>query len=244
MSLINDIGCIDTRLYTDTMFASSKSLRGNKCAQVFTNGMGYDLFYPLKKESLCSEALNEVVRTVGVPQELVSDGAKAELYGRFGDVAKEYRIKQRVTEPYSGWQNRAEAAIREIKKGIQRATQRAMSPKRLWDYCGEWVTGIRRLTAHHIPSLHDRVPCEAIEGNTPDISEYAQFDRYQYVWYHDPAVRFPDDPKKLGQWIGVAHDVGSPMTFWILPASCKVLARSTVIPLSQDEMDDPLVTMR
>jgi hypothetical protein len=106
------------------------------------------------------------------------------------------------------------------------------------------VAAIRRLTAHDIPSLHDRAPCEAIEGNTPDISEYAQFEWYQYVWYHDPAVRFPDDPKKLGRWIGVAHDVGSPMTFWVLPASCKVVARSTVFPLSQDEMADPLVKSR
>ena len=235
---------LNTRLYTDTMFAHQISIRKNTCAQVFTNGVGYDLFYPLKKEKFAVEALNEVIRTVGVSKELVSDGAKAEIYGRFGDVAAEYRIKQRVTEPYSGLQNRAEAAIREIKRGIRRASQRARSPKRLWDYCGEWVAAIRRLTAHDIPSLHDRVPCEAIEGNTPDISEYAQFEWYQYVWYHDPKVRFPDDPKKLGRWIGVAHDIGSPMTFWILPASCIVIARSTVFPLSQDELADPLVQTR
>ncbi len=122
-----------------------------------------------------------------------------------------------------------------------RATQRARSPKRLWDYCGVWVSAIRRLTAHDIPSLHDQVPCEVVEGNTPDISECVQFDWYQYVWYYDPAVQFPDDPKKIGRWIGVAHDVGSPMTFWVLPASCRVLARSTVFPLTQDELGDPLV---
>jgi hypothetical protein len=86
-------------MYTDTMFAASKSLRGNKCAQVFTNGVGYNLFYPLKKESMASEALNKVIRTVGVPKELVSDGARAEVYDRFGAVAKENRIKQRVAEP-------------------------------------------------------------------------------------------------------------------------------------------------
>lgn len=71
--------------------------------------------------------------------------------------------------------------------------------------------------------------------------EYARFDWYQYVWYHDPAVKFPEEPKKLGRWIGVAHNIGSPMTFWILPASCQVLARSTVFPLSQDEFRKPLV---
>jgi hypothetical protein len=119
--------------------------------------------------------------------------------------------------------------------------QRAKSPNRLWDYCGEWVAAIWLLAAHNIPSLHNRLPCKAVEASSPDISEHAQFDWYQYVWYHDPTVQFPEDSKKLGRWIGVAHYVGSPMTFWILPASCRVIARSTVFPLSQDELDDPLV---
>ena len=55
---------------------------------------------------------------------------------------------------------------------------------------------------------------------------------------------FPDDAKKIGRWIGVAHDVGSPMTFWVLPASCKVIARSTVSSLTEDEMADPVVQAR
>ena len=235
---------LNTKLYTDTLFSSTKSIHGNKCAQVFTNGIGFDLFYPLKAEADIGDALNEVVRTIGVPKELVSDGAKAETQGRFAAVANEYRIKQRITEPYSGWQNRAEAAIREIKKGIKRAMLRARSPKRLWDYCGEWVAAVRRLTAHDIPALQGRVPTELIEGNTPDISEFAQFDWYQLVWYIDPAVRFPDDTRKLGRWIGVAHDVGSPMTFWVLPQSCKVLARSTVTAVTEDELSDPIIQGR
>jgi hypothetical protein len=119
------------------MFSTTKSLRGHKCAQVFTNGMGYDLFYPLKREADAAEALNEVVRTVGVSKELVSDGAKAEVQGRFAAVANEFWIKQRRTEPYSGWQNRAEAAIREIKKGIKRATETTMGF--LWRM-GGWHT--------------------------------------------------------------------------------------------------------
>jgi hypothetical protein len=206
--------------------------------------LGYDLFYPLKKESEIGDALNEMIRSVGIPKELILDGARAETAGRFVKVVKEYRVKQRTTEAYSGWQNRAEASIREIKREIKRATLRSRSLKRLWDYCGEWVAAIRRLTAHGISGLHDRVPSEAIEGNTPDISEYAQFDWYEYVWYLDPAVQFPEDAKKLGHWIGVAHDVGSSMTFWVLTASCKVIARSTVSSLTEDERADPVVQTR
>ena len=77
-----------------------------------------------------------------------------------------------------------------------------------------------------------------------DISEYAQFDWYQLVWYIDSAVQFPDDTRKLGRWIGVAHDVGSPMTFWVLPQSCRVVARSTVTPLTDDELSSLVVQGR
>jgi hypothetical protein len=56
-----------------------------------------------------------------------------------------------------------------MKRGISRATLRARYPKRLWDFCGEWVAAIRRLTAHDIPALQGRVPSEAMEGNTVRI---------------------------------------------------------------------------
>jgi hypothetical protein len=80
-----------------------------------------------------------------------------------------------------------------------------------------------------------------VEGSTPDISEYAQFNWYQYVWFHDPTVPFLADARRLAQWIGVAHSVGNPMTFWVLPQTCKVLARSTVWSLTADDKADPAV---
>jgi hypothetical protein len=135
------------------MFATSKSLKGNKCAQVFTNGISYDLFYTLEKETDAADALNGVIRTVGIPKKLVSDGAKAETQGNFGCIVKEYKIKPKVSEPYSGWQNRAEAAIQKIEKGIKCTMHCTRTPKRLWDYCGQWVAAVRRLTAHDIPGL-------------------------------------------------------------------------------------------
>jgi hypothetical protein len=85
------------------------------------------------------------------------------------------------------------------------------------------------------------VPSEVLEVSTPDILEYAQVGWFEYVWYLDPAVQFPEDAKKLGRCIGVAHDVGGPMTFWILPASCNVIVRLTVTALSDDEKADPVV---
>ena len=43
---------LNSRFYTDTMFSHTLSLKQNKCAQVFTNGQGYDLFYPLRRRPM------------------------------------------------------------------------------------------------------------------------------------------------------------------------------------------------
>jgi hypothetical protein len=72
----------------------------------------------MKKKSDASEALNEFIWSVGVPKELISDGAWAETQGEFGKVIKEYQIQQRITEPHSPWQNRAESMICEIKRHL------------------------------------------------------------------------------------------------------------------------------
>jgi hypothetical protein len=42
--------------------------------------------------------------------------------------------------------------------------------------------------------------------------------------------------KKLGRWTGVAYEVGQAMAFWILPTSCRPIARSSVSPLSQEDL--------
>ena len=37
-----------------------------------------------------------------------------------------------------------------------------------------------------------------------------------------------EEQSKIGRWLGIAHRVGSDMTYWILTESGKVIARSTV----------------
>jgi hypothetical protein len=91
---------------------------------------------------------------------------------------------------YRPWQNQADGEIRELKKGIFKHSRRRGSPKQVWCYCGEWVSGIRRLVAHDTPALDGRVQADFMSGDTPDISEYCQFDCYQGVWFTDPKSPF------------------------------------------------------
>jgi hypothetical protein len=124
---------------------------------------------------------------------------------------KRLKIKQKFSEPYSQWQNCAESEIRELKRVIRRM---------MWDYCGQWAAAIRRRTALDLPTLNGMTPEESIHGRSVDISAYAQFGFYDFVWYIDNPQDAAMSRRKIGRWIGVAEDVGSSLTYLILPVSC------------------------
>jgi hypothetical protein len=224
------------KLYTDTMFAKVRSLRSNTCAQVWTDGLGYDLFYPLKSKREASTTVWKMVHDLqGIPEVIISDSSGEQTGEKWRSEINLIRTRHHVTEHASPWQNRAEREIGELKRGIKRATSRSHSPKRLWDYCGQWVAAIRRMTAHDYPELDGMPPEEVVHGRMADISAYAQFDWYEYVWYIDRSEDTTDTTRKLGRWIGVSENQGAPMTYMVLPKSCRPIARSSVFPLSQDD---------
>jgi hypothetical protein len=111
----------------------------------------------------------------------------------------------------------------------------------LWDYCAAYHSEIRNLTAHPHYNLQGRTPYELVTGNTPDISEYTDFAWYDNVWYFDQEAAFPENRRKLAKWLGVAHRVGQALCYYLLPPSGKPIVRSTVQPVSHDELKDPIV---
>jgi len=103
------------------------------------------------------EAPNALSDSYGIlPDWLVTDNAREEeLLAQWKTtIVCSYHIRQTTTtEPYSPWQNRAEAEIRELKRSVRRHTIASGSPKRLWCYLLEYVAGMRRLTAFDIAQL-------------------------------------------------------------------------------------------
>jgi hypothetical protein len=220
---------LKSKFYSDTMFSKTKSLSLDTCAQVFVNDLDYTRFYPMRLKSDAAEQLRTFVKEVGIPSKLVVDGALELVGGKWKDTAREFHISTSVTEPYSPWQNRAESGVKSIKMGIRRKMYSTKAPKRLWNFCGRWVSEIRNLTAHPIPALNGRVPEEHISNQTPDISEYIQFDFYDYVYFLD----HPKDDVRpmIGRWIGVAKNVGSAMCYYVLTKKGSILTRTTVHPI-------------
>ena len=222
------------KLYTDTMFSKVKSVRQNTCAQVWTDGYGYDLVYPMNSKKYASSTVKNMVHDMqGIPEVIFSDGAGEETGASWKKEIGLIRARHHVTEPHLPWQNRAEGDIREIRRGIKRQTQRAGSPKRVWDFCAKLVAAIRRKTAHNFPCLDGLTPEESVHARVADISAYAQFGWYDHVWYIDQGER------KLGRWLGVAEGHGAPMTYWILPKSCRPIPRSSVFEMTDDEKLSP-----
>ena len=116
-------------------------------------------------------------------------------------------------------------------------------PKRLWDY------GIKHAAriGHFIPKQRPegRTPLEAVTGDTPDISEYLDFDFYDLVWYHPhthPSIS--TDSGELARWIGVAHRVESDMYYWLLLVSGIQVSSTTVQHVTRDDMLDRSITAK
>lgn len=97
------------------------------------------------------------------------------------------------------------------------------------------------LTAHSLPALRTRMPEEALLGQTPDISEYANHSFFEWIWYRDLHT-YPKPSICLGRWIGIASDVGQPMTYCILMEKCTIIAHSSVKSLQAFEKLDPVIT--
>ncbi len=83
--------------------------------------------------------------------------------------------------------------------------------------------------------LHGRTPYEILTGNTPDISEYIEYEWNQPIWIFNPGT-FPEQQQIVGRWIGVAHRVGQAMCYWVLPPSGIPIARTTIQAISKDEL--------
>ena len=104
-------------------------------------------------------------------------------------------------------------------------------PRRLWDYGIKWEAEIMSRTAH---GRDGRTGYERITGDTPDISEWLDFEFYDLVWFWDK----PGDETNpcIGRFLGVAHRIGTKLCYWVLKSSGHVIARTTVQHITREDL--------
>ena len=70
-----------TKVYADTMFANKKSVRGNTCAEILITSEGLVSGMALKSKGDAYLALKKFCKEFGIPNLLVTDMAKEEMFG-------------------------------------------------------------------------------------------------------------------------------------------------------------------
>jgi hypothetical protein len=72
---------LKSTFYTDTLFSKVKSIKGNKCAQIYCGG-NYVKILPMVSKSQVGTSLQEFADDVGVMDQLVVDGASEQRVQR------------------------------------------------------------------------------------------------------------------------------------------------------------------
>ena len=194
--------------YTDTLFSKVKSIKGNKCAQVYTNG-SFTSVHPMTSNSQIGQTLTDFSDDVGIPDTLYTDAA-IEAVGPHTDFSREVnrlKIRLRRTEPGRSNQNfAAEREIGELKKRWRNRMLKHNVPKRLWDFGLIYESSL----LNRIPrGRHDRTGIEQVTGQTPDISEWLDFEFYDLVWYYDQKKMDMNDD---GRCVGLESRIASEVT--------------------------------
>ena len=231
------------RFYTDTFFASIKSLDGFNAAQLFINELRYVHIVLMKSKAEAPIALRNFFDNVGLPDLIISDNSKEQGGQRYGSQAwkqtmNEFGVLQRYTEPYKHWQNYAENGIKLVKFRSAKVMERRGVPRILWDQTLEYCGNLSNRIYHKTPRLEGRTPYEWVHGISPDISAFINFDFYDYIFYtHHPKPLFPEPKRSIGRWLGPSKSVVCDLVFKVLTKSGHVIHTSAVEPVTPEERD-------
>ena len=213
---------------TDTMDGRSKSLEGNKYAQVFANKGYFSRIYPMNSKKNAGDALRLFCQEFGVPERLTFDGSKEQTMKgtEFMKQIRTHNIDFHISEADLHNQNFCEGVIRELRRKWYRTMIRQRVPRQFWDYGIKWVSEISSLTHSSAGVISGgNIPLTQVTGETADISEYLDFGFYDEVWFKDNAGSSPFEPAR---WLGVSHRTGRMLCYYVLTQRGTVISRSTV----------------
>jgi hypothetical protein len=179
----------------------------------------------MRSKADAGDALNSTIRDVGIPELAIHTDNACEESGvdtEWERVRKHFLIPQTFVEPYSPWMNLAELEIGAFKMhSCWIMNQNRGCPE------GFGATEIRELIAR--PSSGDRSAFERMTGETPDASEYLNFDFYGWAFMYDPEDK--DDYtgvacRYLVCWLGKAKNVGQALCYYLFKYNGRLLCCS------------------
>ena len=226
-------------MFMDTFFSKIASVRGFKCAQMFVTDFNYIHVSPMKGRREIPNAVKNMFKTRGVPNSLIMDGAREQVYGETRRLCQQASCVIKELEKETQWANRAELHIGLAKKAMYRSMKRAHSPMKLWCYCLERYEKINNKLAKDTFQLHGQTPEFLATGVASDISDVCEYDWYEWVYFRDRAASFPNNPERLGRCLGPAEHHGTAMSQWVMNNKGTVLPIQSLRVLTQSEMNSP-----
>ena len=228
---------LNKRVATDTFFSDTPARDdgipghgGCTMMQIFlglTSGATYG--YPMKAESEYPQTLEDHIRKVGAPNMIISDNAKAEIYGKAKELQRMYNIDGGTSEAYYQHQNPAERKMQDVKRTMNGVMDRNSTPKWWWLLAALFTLELFLV----LPNADGLIPHTVVTGQPTDISKFMHFHFWQEVFVesHKEGQR-----EELARWCYPARDVGDELTYWVLlTESERLVARSNVRPAT-----DPL----
>ena len=204
--------------FMDTLFATSKadkSSRGNTCAQLFVTDKGFVYIVPMTKESDVLQAVKQFVKTIGAPDAIICDAARAQKSDKVRQFCSDDGTTLRILEENTPFANKAELYVGIIKEAVRKDMKEAGSSLVFWDYCIERRARINNLTAKNVFSLHGTSPHTDLTGEEGDISALCQFKWYDWCYFRKNRERFPFNREVLGRVLGPSTGEGNEMSQWV-----------------------------
>ena len=222
------------------MFATpkSKSLRGYTCCQVFASAFGHVFTVPMNSKSgeNIAKAMKMYFKEVGVPPDLIADGAREQVRGEALRLAQQCGCQIRELEKDTPDANRAERYIQMLKNDTKKDLVQSNCPMVLWCYCVERRARIINATAKDNFLLDKQCPETKMTGRPCDISDLCEYGWYEWIKYRREGVGFPLPSERLGRCLGPAKHAGNAMSQHVLTEDGNVLPLQTIRRLTPAEL--------
>ena len=222
--------------YGDVMFTKAKSVHQETCSLIVYNT---EFIWPRPMTTIAAElgiAGKNFATWIGMPEHLTTDAASS-FIGRDSDWKSFFsrnggNIKLDYSAPYKQRSNLAEQGVKFLKKRVEYTMRTKGVHERLWNYCLCYEADIHNRIWN--PKT-GRTGWESVFGNTPDISEFLDFDFYSWVWIWEPGNK----KASLGRWLGVNHYCQEALSSFVLKENGTIVTCTTVQALTKDDLAVP-----
>jgi len=228
---------------TDTIFLDVDSWGRVKCVQFYIGRNSYYMsVHGMYTDGEFVNSLEDEIRFRGAMDTLISDRAQAEISNRVKTILRALYIREWQSEPTKQHQHITERFIQEAKKYANWIRNTSGAPPEAMFHILKYVCFVWNRTARKL--LGWRTPCEALTGQTPDVSMLLTFRFWQGCYiknYQEPGTGFPSQSNEIFvNFLGFAETVGHQMTFIVRnPLTGAILYRSGVRAATDDDANHP-----